>query len=195
MSTRGVFFAVAVSCVLSLSALAQQQNNWIYNLNDTCTEPNPMCGTPSSGFLGLPASGNADFTQFGIPLTYTFQTAAPLSWSNNEFGYFANFGYGGSFILAGPDGTFNGVVTSGSSEEGEGGEVQASVTVSFSGYWTSGQYDGEYSAGFAQVSGNYDQPGNPTTITLQMSTTPEPGTLALFGSGLFGLAAVRRCWK
>lgn len=192
MSRRGVLFAAAVVCLFSLSTLAQE--NFIYNLNDTCSLPNPICGTPYDGLVGQPASGNADFTQFGIPLTYSLETAAPLSWTLNENGYFANFGYGGSFILSGPDGNFNGVVTSGQSEEGQGGVAAESVNVTFSGYWTSGIYDGEYSAGSASIFGNYDYPGDPVTITLQMSTVPEPSSLALFGSGLFGLAAVRR-WR
>jgi hypothetical protein len=180
--------------LFSLSTLAQEQTNWIYNLADTCTQPDPICGIPDDGFVGRPAGGNADFTQFGTALTYSFQTAAPLSWTNGENGYFANFGYGGTFLLSSPDGTFSGVVTSGSSQEGEGGTDEESVTVTFDGYWTSGKYDGKFSAGFAQIAGNYDEPGSPTTITLQLSTTPEPASLVLFGSGLFGLAALRR-WR
>jgi hypothetical protein len=157
------------------------------NLNDICTD---FCGAVSSGGpYGGPASGSADFSEFGQAVTFTFETNAPLwyHYSQPDGTYNALFGYGGTFELTSPYGTFNGVVTSGSSNiEPNFTEEEAGIT--FTGYWNTGLF----SAGtaYVEVCGDCLYPG--TYIGVVLSTTPEPSTLVLFGSAVLGLGLMRR---
>ena len=88
-----------------------------------------------------PATGSTDFTPVGHPWTFTFQTGNPQSWniSDDGFWYTATFGQGGNITITGPDGTFSGVITSGSAEGGEMPYFIDTVSVNFRGQWSNGQ--------------------------------------------------------
>jgi PEP-CTERM motif len=138
----------------------------------------------SFGFgVGTPAGGDIDFTPAGFPVTIGFETADPLSWSGAA-PYVAMFGYGGFVDMTGPNGlTLTGVVTSGIAVgSGFGGIVVAD----FFGQWSDGQYaTGEVQA--QDIEGLIS-----ASVGVSDITVSEPGTVALFASGLLGLAASRR---
>lgn len=188
MKHRTLLSALAIATfLLALSSLAVCQS---LNLTDACTYPDLPCGSANSGGPnGGPASGSADFSGFGQLVTFSFETNNPLSWQYNQPDgtYYAQFGYGGSFDLTSPFGTFTGVVTSGSSRINPGfTEEEAGIT--FTGYWNNGLF----SAGTAYVDVCNDCMNSPTTISVVMSTTPEPSTLVLFGSAVLGLGGLMR---
>jgi len=134
-----------------------------------------------------PATGSADFQPAGMPWTFSFTTGNPLTWdwSDGNENYYATYGVGGSFSMTGPDGTFAGVVTSGFSLEYSNTEVEAYVT--YTGAWS----DGKHASGSAEVLYE-DDLSSIETATLVMTTTPEPGSLVLFGSGVVGIAGLIR---
>lgn len=137
---------------------------------------------------GQPAGAFGDFTSAGYPVTFTLETGIPISWQRGDGFYDATFGYGGSFIVQGPDGTFNGVITSGTTEESD--EFQsASITFTFEGHWSG---DGKYYAGTADAYFVEDAKEPYAGADITMSTTPEPGTLALLTSGILVSIARRR---
>jgi hypothetical protein len=88
-----------------------------------------------------PATGSTNFNPVGQPWTFTFQTGNPLTWSltDNGYWYTATFGEGGSIEITGPEGTFSGVITSGSSAGGEMISPVYMVSASFRGQWSDGK--------------------------------------------------------
>ena len=149
-------------------------------------------GADPPDYFGGPESGLVNFDPFAPGWSFSFQSAPATSWQyqENQFGYFtyeAMFGRGGSFEMTAPGGlTFTGVVTSGYAylDVLPGGE-SSGVDAFFSGQWSNGQY----ASGEAGLGGNLDfAPG----AHLDTTIAPESSSLALFGSGILGLAGVLR---
>jgi hypothetical protein len=138
-------FSVALGAVLWLTPVAALAQ--FVQLQSDC--PNNSCAlyigaeipagqqAPKPG----PATGSTDFNPVGQPWTFTFQTGYPLTWdiSDGGFWYTATFGQGGSIGITGPEGTFSGVITSGSTEGGELTFATGTVSVNFRGQWSDGQ--------------------------------------------------------
>ena len=170
-------FALLLAC----SSLASADNiNQILTVNlteDNCYEM--LLCNGDSGINGTPATANADFSGVGEPWTFNLTTGTAQSWFFYNDGYYATFGYGGSFMMTGPDGlTFSGVIVSGTSEA-----VQdyLNVDVKYFGRWSNGLY----ADGTADliISGG----GLNSIATLQSQIAPEPSTFILLGTGLAGM--------
>jgi hypothetical protein len=154
--------------------------------------PPAQCTVTSGGDFPpnpQPATGSTDFNPAGYPWSFSFQTGNPLTWtwSDGFENYFATFGTGGSFALTGPEGTFSGVITSGTATQFSNTEVL--VDVSFSGQWSDGKFS------YGNVVLDYeDNPDLFFSSTLNIYAAPEPGSILLFASGLFGIGGLR-WWK
>src|ERR1700759_854523 len=125
-----------VSILVSLVALAapafcqSQPSDYSLDLTGYCMD---LCANVSSGFPnGGPASGSATFEAEQV--SFIFETLAAIWYQNGEDTYYAQFGYGGTFDLTAPMGTFEGVITSGSSQA-LGASTSEAAQVSFDGYW------------------------------------------------------------
>ncbi len=131
--------------------------------------------------VGDPASGTA---LFAYPWSLGFQTDPPTQWQGNQMEYSAVFGSGGYFQMAGPDNlTFTGQITSGTSYDAEYLHTRG-VDMFFDGYWS----NNEYASGEVQMASDLEG----TSITLDVTTVPEPTSLALLGSGIAGLWGLGR---
>ncbi len=137
----------------------------------------------ASGLGGGPAQGAADFTDLGYPYwSFSFDTGAASWWEDIDGTYLAGFN-SGSIGITGPYGlTFNGTVTQGSVEYSLAYE---SAEVAFSGTWSNGLYG----SGSAEV---FISASEGASSNFDITTAPEPASLALFGSGVLGLAGVLR---
>jgi PEP-CTERM motif len=131
--------------------------------------------------VGSPATGAADFNG---PWGFNFQTGFPTQWQGNQMEYTAVFGPGGYFQMAGPDDlTFTGQITSGSSYDYSYLFTEG-VKVFFDGYWS----NNEYASGEVQLASTLEG----STVTLDVTTVPEPATVAMFASGVAGLWGICR---
>ncbi len=135
--------------------------------------------------LGNPASGNANFNPLGYPWSFTFETAPPLTYTwYEESNYSATFGYGGTFMITGPEGTFSGVVTGGEASQSSNGNE--SVGVTYFGRWS----DGTYADGSVSLAFNFDE--GTIQANFNEQPAPEPGSLLLLGSGVLGLGGLSK---
>jgi hypothetical protein len=152
-------------------------------------------GAPGYPFLWGPTAawGNASFASLGLPWTFSFTTAPPISWNVwSPYWYDLQFGQGGVFNMTGPYGlTFAGIVESGNTHYLGMGHQQG--LMNFSGHWSNG-WDA-----MGSISWTYTASPNVHSVGLQTHPTnppvpavPEPGTFVMFGSGIIGLAGVLR---
>ena len=186
MKPRAGLYSLAV--VLFLVALGNravgqsQPSNYDLNLNGFCSLP--LCANVSSGWPdGQPASGSATFDQEQV--SFNFLTLDALSYQNGEDNYYAQFGYGGTFELTAPMGTFEGVITSGTGYV-YGGSTAEGADVDFEGHWNNGVYaTGE---AYVEFCGDCENPGYTYHVEMTpATTTPEPGTFALLGTAALGV--------
>jgi hypothetical protein len=183
-SRTGLYTLAAVLFLVALGnrAVAQSQPpDYSLNLNGYCEE---LCANVNSGWPdGEPASGNATFEQQQV--SFNFLTLNALSYQNGEDNYYAQFGYGGTFELTAPMGTFEGVVTSGTAYV-YGGSTAEGAEVDFEGHWNTGVYaTGE---AYVDFCGDCIDPGFSFHVDMTPgSTTPEPGTFALLGTSALGV--------
>ena len=183
-------FLFALACLTFARSPAEAQDDWPYQnpISVTCSGDFLNCANVLPGGSG-PSEGYGDFTSAGYQVIFDAETGNPLTWYQFSGEYDATFGYGGTFTLQGPDGTFNGVITSGSVHEDDSLE-EAEITFTFDGHWSD---DGKYYAGSGDAYyryGDVEQPYAGADVT--MSTTPEPGSLYLMLSGVLGIGFAKR---
>ena len=176
-----LFFCCLIFLTLGQLALADSINSFSpmplmgnFGVYSQC--PPAVC---DFDFLpGTAATGSADFTSIGTPVTFEFATDKPLSWVLQGTNYYAVFGYGGTFQMTGPDGlTFAGVVTSGTAVAGG---MSSQADVNFFGLWSNGQY----ADGTADV---WQPGGGGLWVSLDEEIAPEPSSIVLLGTGFLGL--------
>jgi prepilin-type processing-associated H-X9-DG protein len=170
-------------CLLLLAsvsvALADNINQILtVNLSTGCSPVLTQCSS-DLGFEGSPAEARADFGFNINNWMFMAETGRALSWHVEEDNYFATFGYGGSFLMTGPEGlTFTGVVTSGTVS---GSDLATDVELTYFGQWSNGLYaDGSVSVVFIddlEVGG----------ANLKSQIAPEPSTFLQLGTGIAGL--------
>ncbi len=145
--------------------------------------------------------GGGGMIQGGLG-TLSFSTGALTSGSLTTGGTFAA---GGSFVITGNgtggipngvifSGTFSGPVTWTEVTSGPNGAIYYTLTGAISGTWYNGA---TVNGATTQITFNAGKNGFTGSVTLGsgdtvITTVPEPGTLGLLGTGLFGLAGVVR---
>lgn len=158
--------------------------------------------------LGSVAGLGTGFCSTAAPCgTLTFTTGTMTS---GNFSTGATFGPGGTFVITGNglDGLPNGVIFSGtfsatttwepSGTVGVDGSIYYTLSGAVTGTWYNGQ---TVSGATTQITVNTGKNGFMGSVPLSsgdtvITTTPEPGTLGLLGTGLVGLAGfVRKKFK
>ncbi len=195
VSPLRILFVIAICC--STVAIARADQSLNIDLSVSCSQLLDGC-LLNDGFeylvsFGGPESGSANFDPVAPGWSFSFQSAPATSWQYEEYvmGYYsynAQFGYGGSFTMTAPGSlTFTGVVTSGNAFEFEiGGGGREGVDAFFFGQWSNGLY----ASGEADLGESFEV-GAPY-VNLHTAITPEPASIALFGSGILGIAEVLR---
>ncbi len=150
-----------------------------------CTPAATFCNF-NPGSLGSPEQGMANFNPVAPGWSADFKSAPAISWGVFVGVYQAEFGPGGDFSIAAPDGMeFLGTLTSGIAFEFPVGFIQ--TVASFQGYWNNGLY-----ANGVMVEDPFGLNGPFVTLSVTTTATPEPGSFFLFGSALAGLAGIFR---
>ena len=178
---RNVAFLAALMVAFASVASA----DLLHDLNVSLFNPQcilSLCEM-APGLGGGPAQGAADFTDVGYPYwSFSFDTGPADWWEDIDGTYLARFS-SGSIDITGPYGlTFNGTVTQGSVEYSLAYEY---AEVAFSGDWSNGLHG----SGSAEV---FISASEGASSNFDITTVPEPASLALFGSGILGLGGVLR---
>jgi hypothetical protein len=179
-ATATAFVTVLLGCTLLASAS-------IIPLTTTitmgCSSQPTECNF-DPGSQGSPELGMADFSSVTPGWSAAFNSAIAISWGVFFGEYIAEFGPGGSFVIAAPGGMqLSGTLTSGLALSFPDGSAE--TVAWFQGYWNNGLFAN------GVMYWNSIDAGAP--VTLQVTTsTPEPSSFLLFGSALAGLAGVLR---
>lgn len=128
------------------------------------------------GSQGSPEQGMADFRPVAPGWSAAFDSGPAIAWGVISGTYQAEFGMGGSFVIAAPSGMqLFGMLTSGVAFSFPGNSAE--TVAWFQGYWNNGLY-----ADGVMVWENFDA-GAP--VTLDVTTyTPEPGSFFLLAPAL-----------
>jgi hypothetical protein len=149
-----------------------------------CTSFSTVC-TFDPGSQGSPEHGLADFTPVAPGWSAGFDSDPAIAWGFIFDTYQAEFGMGGSFTINAPGGMqLSGMLTSGVAFSFPSGFAE--TVAWFHGYWNNG-----LSADGLMVGDSLGTAGLSATLEVTTST-PEPASFFLFGSGLAGLSGMFR---
>jgi hypothetical protein len=173
MSSYLRYFALAVFVVFISAATAKADDILSVHLSGPCN--NPVNYAHCDIDVELMATGAVTVTD--NPWSAAFKTDNAIQWIQNGYNISAVYGPGGTFQMTGPDNlTFAGEITSGTAQRNFFYGSQ-SEDMFFDGFWS----NQEYASGEITIAtvGDFGD-----SFTLDVTTVPEPASLALLGSGI-----------